>query len=115
MPTNDSREHDRLPIGQWTLGSDDELTLELRHHLDLLTADYIKQGYPRQEAHRRARIDFGGLLQIREECLDAKDEVVLARAKNSATHTMRSAMGRACAALTMPMRALYRRVVKSSK
>lgn len=43
-----------------------QLDSELRFHLEQQTADYIASGMSPDEARRRARLDFGGLDQIKE-------------------------------------------------
>jgi predicted permease len=48
------------------------LNRELQFHLDQLTAKYIQQGMSEEEARRRARSEFGGLEQVKEECRDAR-------------------------------------------
>jgi hypothetical protein len=45
---------------------------ELRFHLESYAADLIRNGVPRDEALRRARIEFGGLEHAKEECRDAR-------------------------------------------
>src|SRR5262249_58571111 len=50
---------------------DDELDEELRFHLDQQIATYTRAGMDPAEAARRARIEFGGLAQIKEETYDA--------------------------------------------
>jgi predicted permease len=49
-----------------------ELDEELRFHLDQQIAAYEQQGLSRAEATRRARLEFGGLSQAREEHRDAR-------------------------------------------
>jgi putative ABC transport system permease protein len=49
-----------------------ELDEELRFHLDEQIAAYERQGLSRAEATRRARLEFGGLDQAREEHRDAR-------------------------------------------
>ena len=49
-----------------------ELDEELRAHLERQVEKYIQSGLPREEAARRARLDFGGLEQVKEECRDAR-------------------------------------------
>jgi putative ABC transport system permease protein len=44
------------------------LEAELRFHLDQQTADYVAAGMTPEEARRRARLEFGGLEQVKEEC-----------------------------------------------
>ncbi len=46
------------------------LNAELRNHFDRLVRDSIAEGMDPAEARRRARLEFGGLDQIREECRD---------------------------------------------
>ena len=49
-----------------------ELDDELRFHFDQQVAKYVQSGVPREEARRRARLEFGGADQIKEECRDAR-------------------------------------------
>jgi predicted permease len=49
-----------------------QLDKELRLHLDELASSYVAQGIPRQEAERRARLEFGGIEQVKEECRDSR-------------------------------------------
>jgi predicted permease len=44
-----------------------DLERELQYHLDRRIEDLIKTGLDQNEARRRAKIEFGGLLQTREE------------------------------------------------
>src|SRR5204862_3250562 len=50
---------------------DRELDEELRFHLDHQIATYVRGGMDPAEAARRARIEFGGLPQIKEETRQA--------------------------------------------
>src|SRR5207253_1577669 len=52
--------------------ADQELDEELRDHLDRKTEEYVAQGMTREEAHRRARLDLGGIEQTKEKCRDAR-------------------------------------------
>ncbi len=45
---------------------------ELRFHLEAFAEDLIRSGVPRQEALRRARIEFGGIERAKEECREAR-------------------------------------------
>jgi predicted permease len=47
---------------------DEELRSHFENHVDKLVAS----GLPRQEALRRARLEFGGYEQLKEECRDAR-------------------------------------------
>src|ERR1700751_3422305 len=52
--------------------ADQELDSELRDHLDRKTDEYVAQGMTQREAHRRARLDLGGIEQTKEKCRDAR-------------------------------------------
>jgi len=41
---------------------------ELQFHLEMRTRQLVDTGLPEDEARRQARIDFGGLEQVREDC-----------------------------------------------
>ncbi len=47
-----------------------QLDAELRFHLEQQIADYIASGMSPEEARRRARLEFGGLDQVKEKCRD---------------------------------------------
>lgn len=49
-----------------------ELDDELRSHIERLTGVYENAGLDRAEARRRARVDFGGLEQMKEACRDER-------------------------------------------
>jgi predicted permease len=49
-----------------------QLDSELRFHFDQLVADYMRQGMTEAEARRKARQEFGGMEQVKEECRDAR-------------------------------------------
>ena len=49
-----------------------ELDDELRFHFDQLVNQHLSAGVPMAEAKRRARIEFGGTEQVREECREAR-------------------------------------------
>jgi predicted permease len=52
--------------------ADQELDDELRDHLERATEEYVAKGMPPEAAHRRARIDLGGIEQTKEKCRDAR-------------------------------------------
>ncbi len=52
--------------------ADQELDDELRDHLERATEEYVAKGMAQAEAHRRARLDLGGLEQTKEKCRDAR-------------------------------------------
>lgn len=47
-----------------------QLDAELRFHLEQQIPDYVAAGMTPEEARRRARLEFGGLDQVKEECRD---------------------------------------------
>src|ERR1700688_162468 len=49
-----------------------DLDAELRFHVEQEAAKYVQSGISPQEARRRARLAFGGLDQIREDCREAR-------------------------------------------
>lgn len=51
---------------------EDRLDAELRYHFERQIQDHIRAGVPESEARRRARLDFGGMEQVKEECRDAR-------------------------------------------
>ena len=49
-----------------------QLQKELQEHLERQAADYMRSGLSEEEAHRKARLTFGGVEQVKEECRDAR-------------------------------------------
>src|SRR4051794_23701901 len=49
-----------------------ELDDELRFHLEQATDAYVREGLPRTEAMRRARLDLGGVEAVKEDVRDAR-------------------------------------------
>src|SRR5438477_6605580 len=47
-----------------------DLSDELRDHLE--TQEYVAQGMTQEDAHRRARLDLGGIEQTKDKCRDAR-------------------------------------------
>ncbi len=45
---------------------------ELRFHVEAYAEDLIRSGVPRPEALRRARLEFGGIENAKEECREAR-------------------------------------------
>ena len=69
---------------------------ELRSHIEQYTDDLIQSGVSPQEAARRARIEFGGMNTIQEECREARwlhpfDELV--RQSRYAARLLRKSLG----------------------
>ncbi len=51
---------------------EEDMTDELRFHIDAYADDLERSGVPRAEARRRARLEFGGVEGIREDCRQAR-------------------------------------------
>jgi len=49
-----------------------DLSEELQYHLDQKTQEYLAAGLPLDEARRKARREFGGIEQSKENCRDAR-------------------------------------------
>jgi macrolide transport system ATP-binding/permease protein len=49
-----------------------EMDAELRFHIEAYAEDLLRSGVPREEALRRARIEFGGVERAKEECREAR-------------------------------------------
>jgi putative ABC transport system permease protein len=52
--------------------AEDQLHEELRFHFDREVEKLVRSGHSREEALRRARLAFGGVEQIKEDCRDAR-------------------------------------------
>lgn len=81
---------------------EDGMTEELRFHIEQYTADLVRSGVSRQEARRRARIEFGSLNNVQEDCREARglypfDELV--REVSYAGRLLRKAPGFTATAL----------------
>src|SRR6266568_4376229 len=49
-----------------------EMDAEMRFHMEAYAEDLMQSGVPRQEALRRARLEFGGIERAKEECREAR-------------------------------------------
>jgi hypothetical protein len=49
-----------------------EMDAELRFHMEAYAEDLVRGGVPRQEAQRRARLEFGGIENAKEGCREAR-------------------------------------------
>src|ERR1700752_4604016 len=49
-----------------------EMDAELRFHIEAFAEDLVRSGVPREEALRRARLEFGGVERAKEECREAR-------------------------------------------
>jgi putative ABC transport system permease protein len=53
-------------------GTEQAMDTELRFHIETYAEDLVRTGVPREEAIRRARIEFGGIERAKEECREAR-------------------------------------------
>src|SRR3954470_22119054 len=65
---------------------DDEVT----HYLDLAAAEYERAGLPRDEAMRRARLDFGGVEAAKEGVRSAGWDATLESTRRDVAYGLRS-------------------------
>jgi predicted permease len=49
-----------------------EMDAELRSHIEAYAEDLVRNGVPRAEALRRARMEFGGIERVKEECRESR-------------------------------------------
>jgi predicted permease len=49
-----------------------DMDVELHFHVEAYAEDLVRAGVPREEALLRARIEFGGIEQAKEQCRDAR-------------------------------------------
>ena len=49
-----------------------KLDAELRDHVERQVADYMSAGMSEPDARRRARLEFGGIDQVKELCRDVR-------------------------------------------
>jgi hypothetical protein len=54
-----------------------EMDAELRFHMETYAEDLVRKGLLREDALRRARLEFGGMEQTQEECRDARGTNVI--------------------------------------
>jgi putative ABC transport system permease protein len=87
--------------------AENELDDELRFHLERETEKYVKSGMGEAEALRRARLEFGGLDQVKNECREARGvslvETLVQDLHYSARTLVHSPAFTACAVLTLAL------------
>src|SRR5687768_6318625 len=69
--------------------ADDEMTREMRAHLDLIADDLERQRVPPEAARAAARRAFGGLEQVREQHRDARSVVWIEQLLQDLRHAIR--------------------------
>jgi len=60
----------RATVGRARMES--EMDAELRFHMEAYAEDLVRSGVPRAEALRRARLEFGGIENAKQECREAR-------------------------------------------
>jgi len=87
--------------------TENELDDELRFHLERETEKYLRSGMSQAGAARRARLEFGGLDQVKNECREVRGVSLvesLAQDLHYATRTLlHSPAFTACAVLTLAL------------
>jgi putative ABC transport system permease protein len=87
--------------------AENELDDELRFHLERETEKYLKSGMSEAEATRRARLEFGGLDQVKNECREARGlsfiETLVQDLHYSARTLLHAPAFTACAVLTLAL------------
>src|SRR4029453_7666151 len=69
---------------------EDEIDAELRFHLDRQVQGHVARGLDHDEAMRRARLEVGGLDQIKEEYRDALGVRAIDRLRQDPRLSLRS-------------------------
>ena len=86
---------------------ENELDDELRFHLERQVDKYVRSGMTEARAVRRARLEFGGLDQVKDECREVRGvslvETMVQDVHYSTRTLLRSPAFTACAVLTLAL------------
>jgi putative ABC transport system permease protein len=63
---------------------------EIRFHMDAYTDDLVRTGIPLEQAKRRARLEFGGVETVKEECREARRLNLIDRGRGDVRHAFRT-------------------------
>jgi putative ABC transport system permease protein len=69
---------------------ENEMDVELRFHIEAYTEDLMRSGISREEATRRARIEFGGIELVKEEGREARGVRFLDEMTQDLRYTLRT-------------------------
>ncbi len=69
---------------------EERLSAELRYHFERLVADGVRAGLTEQEARRSARLEFGDLTQVAEDCREARGTLWLESAWTDFRYALRT-------------------------
>src|SRR5258708_25900172 len=69
---------------------DGELDQELEAHIAMAAADHIRSGMPEEQARRKARLEFGGVAQLREQHRSARGLPFLDTLRQDLRYTFRT-------------------------
>src|SRR6516165_11817653 len=67
-----------------------EMDAELRFHVEARVEDLVRGGMEREEARRRAQMEFGGVERAKEECRDARGVNFLEGVAQDLRHAFRT-------------------------
>jgi len=70
--THWSRIRSWMQANLWRSRMEREMDAELRFHMEAYTEELMRGGVLREEAMRRARLEFGGAERVKEECREAR-------------------------------------------
>jgi putative ABC transport system permease protein len=70
--THWSRIRSWMQANLWRSRMESEMDAEMRFHVEAYAQDVMRSGVPREEAMRRAKLEFGGAERVKEECREAR-------------------------------------------
>lgn len=67
-----SRLRSWMQANLWRSQMESEMDAEMRFHMEACAEELMRSGAPREEAMRRARLEFGGAERVKQECREAR-------------------------------------------